>query len=49
VSYVPGSAFCVDEEDGIHSIRLNFSANNAEKIDEGLKRLGELLTKELNG
>ncbi len=49
VSYVPGSAFCVDEGDGIHSIRLNFSANNAEKIDEGLKRLGELLTKELNG
>lgn len=49
VSYVPGSAFCVDDGDGIHSIRLNFSANNAEKIDEGLKRLGELLTKELNG
>lgn len=49
VSYVPGSAFCVDEGDGIHSIRLNFSANNAERIDEGLKRLGELLTKELNG
>lgn len=49
VSYVPGSAFCVDEGDGIHSIRLNFSANNAERIDAGLKRLGELLTKELNG
>lgn len=48
VSFVPGSAFCVNKEDGIHSLRLNFSANNAEKIEEGLKRLGELLYRELN-
>lgn len=48
VSFVPGSAFCVDKSEGIHSMRLNFSANNAEKIEEGLKRLGELIQKELN-
>ena len=48
VSFVPGSAFCVDKSEGIHSLRLNFSANNAEKIEEGLKRLGELIHKELN-
>ena len=43
VAYVPGYAFMVDLSVKQSSLRLNFSAFPAEKIAEGVRRLGELL------
>lgn len=44
VAYVPGSAFYPNkEEEGLHTMRLNFSFNNPERNEEGIKRLGTVL------
>ncbi|MCD6427579.1 MAG: PLP-dependent aminotransferase family protein [Caldisericaceae bacterium] len=46
VAYVVGSAFYPHGED-THHIRLNFTLPTIEQIDEGVKRLGNLLKKEI--
>ncbi len=46
VAYVVGSAFYPHGEDR-HHIRLNFTLPTPEQIDEGVKRLGNLLKKEI--
>lgn len=46
VAYVHGKAFSVDGSGG-RSMRLNFSYANSEKIEEGMKRLGEVIDKKL--
>jgi 2-aminoadipate transaminase len=46
VAYVYGKAFCVDGSCG-HSMRLNFSYSRDEQIDEGMKRLGRVIEKNL--
>jgi 2-aminoadipate transaminase len=49
VAYVPGYAFYPDEAGGKHSMRLNFSNATAEKINEGIHRLGVAIKEELAG
>ena len=43
VAYVPGYAFMMDITKPQSSLRLNFSALPAEKLTEGVRRLGRLL------
>ncbi len=43
VAYVPGFAFYVKPADGRNTMRLNFSNAQPEKIEEGIRRLGDLL------
>jgi 2-aminoadipate transaminase len=40
VAYVPGYAFYPGEIGGLHAMRLNFSNADAEKIAEGISRIG---------
>ncbi|HWK22086.1 MAG TPA: PLP-dependent aminotransferase family protein [Ureibacillus sp.] len=47
VAFVPGIHFCKNPDDGIHHLRLNFSSSTPEKIEEGIKKLGELFTRDL--
>ena len=46
VAYVHGKAFHVDGG-GERSMRLNFSYSNNQQIDEGMKRLGNVIKKKL--
>lgn len=46
VAYVHGKAFCVDGSCG-NSMRLNFSYSTDKQIDEGMKRLGRVIEKNL--
>jgi DNA-binding transcriptional MocR family regulator len=43
IAFVPGYAFFADRS-GRNTIRLNFSLNDPVTIDEGLKRLGNLIS-----
>jgi 2-aminoadipate transaminase len=43
VAYVPGSAFYVEPSRGRNTMRLNFSNAQPAQIEEGIRRLGELL------
>jgi 2-aminoadipate transaminase len=43
VAYVPGGAFYVNPTDGHNAMRLNFSNAQPHMIEEGIRRLGELL------
>jgi 2-aminoadipate transaminase len=45
VAYVPGSAFYADPSHGHNTMRLNFSNMLPEQIEEGIRRLGNLLKK----
>ena len=44
VAFVPGNPFYINPNDGRKSIRLNFSSNTPEIIEEGMKRLGEVFS-----
>jgi len=46
VAYVPGIAFFPDGR-GKRSMRLNFSGPSLEEIEEGIKRLGEAIQKQM--
>ncbi len=46
VAYVPGAAFHTDDG-GRRSMRLNFSYPTDEQIERGIKRLGRVMTEEL--
>jgi DNA-binding transcriptional MocR family regulator len=48
VAYVPGIAFYPsgNQKGGHHAMRLNFSNATPERIEEGIKRLGDLLKKQ---
>lgn len=46
VCYIHGGAFCVDDS-GHRSMRLNFSNADEDKIEEGVKRLGNLIKKKM--
>ena len=48
VAIVPGSNFAVDISAPSNMFRLNFSSATVEKIEEGIKRLGEALDEVLN-
>ncbi len=43
VAYVPGFAFYGDPSRGRNTMRLNFSCEQPEKIEEGIRRLGQML------
>jgi 2-aminoadipate transaminase len=43
VAYVPGSAFYADPSRGRNTMRLNFSNAQPAQIEEGIRRLGDLL------
>ena len=43
VAIVPGSNFAIDMKAPSNMFRLNFSSATPEKIEEGVKRLGEAL------
>lgn len=47
IAYVPGTAFYPRKQDGLHAMRLNFSYPSIEEIDEGMRRLGAVVTDEL--
>ena len=47
VVFVPGTPFFVDGG-GTHNMRLNFSNADEAKIEEGIARLGQIITKLLN-
>ena len=47
VSYVPGSSFYLNSDEGKNIIRLNFSSNPPDKIEIGMQRLGEFFKKEI--
>lgn len=47
VAIVPGSNFAVDQNAPSNQFRLNFSSIPAEKITEGVKRVGEVLAEVL--
>ena len=48
VAYVPGATFYPDGDDrGDRSMRLIFSGPTPEQIEEGIKRLGEVIRKEM--
>lgn len=42
VAVVPGSAFTVEPDEVVNSIRLNFTTPSDERIVEGMHILGEL-------
>lgn len=44
VAFVPGTAFFADPADGLSYIRLSFSDIEPAMIEEGIKRLGQLIT-----
>lgn len=44
VAIVPGSNFAIDQNAPSNQFRMNFSSIPAEKIAEGVKRVGEVLT-----
>jgi 2-aminoadipate transaminase len=46
VAFVPGSAFFADGT-GVNHMRLNFSFADEGSIDEGIKRLGKVINKEI--
>lgn len=48
VAFVPGNSFMIDAVAPSNCFRLNFTTMSNEKIEEGIKILGELLNKELN-
>jgi 2-aminoadipate transaminase len=47
VAFVPGSAAFLDGR-GHNSMRLNFSASDGESIREGIRRIGEVVTEQVN-
>jgi 2-aminoadipate transaminase len=47
VAYVPGAAFYADPSHGRNTMRLNFSNAQPEQIQEGIRRLGNLLAEAL--
>lgn len=47
VAIVPGSNFAVDNKAPNNQFRLNFSSATPEKLEEGIRRLGEVLTENL--
>lgn len=42
VAFVPGDPFYVDEK-GVNTMRLNYTNADSETIEEGIRRLGELM------
>jgi DNA-binding transcriptional MocR family regulator len=46
-AYVPGTAFYPVKRHGRRSMRLNFSYPTTDEIEEGVRRLGEVVTSEL--
>lgn len=47
VAYVPGTAFFPVKRDGRLAMRLNFSYPSVDEIEEGMRRLGAVITEEL--
>ncbi len=47
VAYVPGFAFYAEPGHGRNTMRLNFSNAQPAQIEEGIRRLGDLLKKKL--
>ncbi|HET6399144.1 MAG TPA: PLP-dependent aminotransferase family protein [Candidatus Thermoplasmatota archaeon] len=45
VAYVPGKSFFPDPDEGFNTMRLNFSHPSDERIEVGVERLGEVMTR----
>ncbi|MDX9991284.1 MAG: PLP-dependent aminotransferase family protein [Anaerolineales bacterium] len=43
VDFMPGSGFFLEEADGLNWLRLNFVVHNEQRIEEGVRRLGEAM------
>lgn len=48
VAFVPGNAFMTDLDKPCNALRLNYSTMPDDKIEQGIKLLGELLKQKLN-
>ncbi|MFL5870110.1 MAG: aminotransferase class I/II-fold pyridoxal phosphate-dependent enzyme, partial [Solirubrobacterales bacterium] len=47
VAFVPGAAAYVDGSAGSHSMRLNFSGSNEDEIREGIRRIGRVVSEQV--
>jgi 2-aminoadipate transaminase len=47
VAFVPGTAFFVDGDEGLSYGRLNFSCSPPDQIEEGIRRLADVLEEEM--
>jgi 2-aminoadipate transaminase len=47
VAFVPGAAAYVDGSRGSNSLRLNFSGSNEDKIREGIRRIGKVVSEQV--
>ena len=47
VAYVPGKFFYTDTNEGIETMRLNFTNIDEETIEKGIRILAEVLKKEI--
>ncbi|MEO6397144.1 MAG: PLP-dependent aminotransferase family protein [Tepidiformaceae bacterium] len=47
VAYVPGKFFYVHQEDGLATLRMNFTAADPETIDRAVSIIGEVIAEEL--
>lgn len=47
VVYVPGNTFMVDQDAPCSALRLNYSTMSDERIEEGIRRLGEVFGEQL--
>jgi len=47
VAFVPGAAAYVDGRQGTSSMRLNFSGSNEEEIREGIRRIGAVVSEQV--
>ncbi len=45
VAFIPGSPFFINPDEGNGFIRMNFSSNTPERIQEGMKKLGDAICK----
>ena len=47
VAFVPGRAAYVDGTSGASSMRLNFSASDEDQLREGVRRIGQVITEQI--
>jgi DNA-binding transcriptional MocR family regulator len=45
VTYSPGSLYYIDPAEGVDFMRLNFTMQSPEAIEEGMRRLGKAINK----
>jgi 2-aminoadipate transaminase len=47
VAFIPGTAFYPDSDSGRHTLRLTFATASPEMIEQGIRRLGKAIERQL--